>query len=77
VWRNEKLNVLLLGGVCTTVNKELKITLIRSGIGRPKKHRLTLKSLGLNKLHKTVVTKDTPQVRGMINKVSHLLKVSE
>jgi len=67
----------LLGGVSTTVNKELKITLIRSGIGRPKKHRLTLKSLGLNKLHKTVVIKDTPQVRGMINKVSHLLKVVE
>ena len=59
------------------MNKELQITLIRSGIGRPQKHRLTLKSLGLNKLHKTVVLKDTPQVRGMVNKVSHLLKVVE
>jgi len=59
------------------MSKELQITLIRSGIGRPQKHRLTLKSLGLNKLNKTVVLKDTPQVRGMVNKVSHLLKVVE
>ena len=59
------------------MSKELQITLIRSGIGRPQKHRLTLESLGLNKLNKTVVLKDTPQVRGMVNKVSHLLKVVE
>ena len=59
------------------MSKELQITLIRSGIGRPQKHRLTLESLGLNKLHKTVILKDTPQVRGMVNKVSHLLKVVE
>jgi large subunit ribosomal protein L30 len=59
------------------MSKELQITLIKSGIGRPQKHRLTLKSLGLNKLNKTVVVKDTPQVRGMVNKVSHLLKVVE
>ena len=59
------------------MNKELKVTLIKSGIGRPKNHRLTLKSLGLNKLHKTVVLKDTPQVRGMIHKVSHLVSVVE
>jgi large subunit ribosomal protein L30 len=59
------------------MNKELKVTLKKSGIGRPKKHRLTLKTLGLNKLHKTVVLKDTPQVRGMINQVSHLISVVE
>ncbi len=59
------------------MSKELQITLIKSGIGRPQKHRLTLKSLGLNKLNKTVVVKDTPQVRGMVNKVAHLLKVVE
>ena len=59
------------------MNKELRVTLIRSGIGRPKKHKLTLKTLGLNRLHKTVVLKDTPQVRGMINKVSHLVSVIE
>ena len=59
------------------MSKELQISLMKSGIGRPQKHRLTLKSLGLNKLNKTVVLKDTPQVRGMVNKVSHLLKVVE
>ena len=59
------------------MSKELQITLIRSGIGRPPKQRLTLKSLGLNKLHKTVVVKDSPQVRGMVDKVSHLVKVVE
>jgi large subunit ribosomal protein L30 len=59
------------------VSTELRITLIKSGIGRPKKHRLTLQSLGLNKLHKTVVVKDTPQIRGMVQKVSHLLNVVE
>lgn len=59
------------------MSAELRITLIKSGIGRPGKHRLTLESLGLNKLHKTVVLKDTPQIRGMVNKVSHLLKVVE
>ena len=57
--------------------RELEITLIKSGIGRPQNHRMTLKSLGLTKLHKTVVLKDTPQVRGMVNKVSHLVKVVE
>jgi len=59
------------------MHKQLKITLIKSGIGRPKKHRLILKSLGLKRPHQTVVLKATPQVRGMINKVSHLVKVVE
>ena len=59
------------------MSAELRITLVKSGIGRPKKHRLTLQSLGLRKLHKTVVLKDTPQVRGMVRKVSHLLNVVE
>ena len=59
------------------MSTELRITLIKSGIGRPKKHRLTLQSLGLKKLHKTVVLQDTPQVRGMVKQVSHLLNVVE
>lgn len=54
---------------------QLKITLIRSPIGRPRRHRRTLISLGLTKLNKTVVKKDVPEIRGMIKKVSHLLKV--
>ena len=60
-----------------TENKTLAITLIRSGIGRPPNHRETLKRLGLTRLHKTVVLKGTPQVRGMINQVCHLVSVVE
>jgi len=60
-----------------TVSKKLEITLIRSGIGRPGNHRETLRSLGLTRLHKTVVLTDTPQVRGMVNQVSHLVSVIE
>jgi large subunit ribosomal protein L30 len=53
----------------------LEITLRRSPIGRPQRHRITLVSLGLTKLHKTVCLKDTPSVRGMIRQVSHLVEV--
>lgn len=56
---------------------KLKITLVRSLIGRPADQRVTVRTLGLTRLNKFVVKEDTPQVRGMINKVSHLLKVEE
>ncbi|MBS4007414.1 MAG: 50S ribosomal protein L30 [Clostridium sp.] len=56
---------------------QLRVTLINSLIGRPEDQRVTVKSLGLKKLHQTVEHKDTPQIRGMINKVSHLVKVEE
>ena len=56
---------------------QLKITLIRSHIGRPAAHRAVLLGLGLNKTNKTVTLGDTPEVRGMIRKVAHLLKVEE
>ena len=55
----------------------LKITLKKSVVGRPEKHRKTVRSLGLRKLNKTVVLQDTPNIRGMIRKVSHLLEVEE
>ncbi len=55
----------------------LKITLKRSIVGRPEKHRKTVRSLGLRKLNKTVILKDTPSVRGMVRKVSHLLEIEE
>jgi large subunit ribosomal protein L30 len=55
----------------------LKITLKKSIVGRPEKHRRTVRSLGLGKLNKTVLLKDTPAVRGMVNQVSHLLEVKE
>jgi len=57
--------------------KKLKITLVRSGIARPGKHKVILTGLGLKKLNRSVVRQDTPEIRGMINKVSHLLKVEE
>jgi large subunit ribosomal protein L30 len=57
--------------------KKLKITLVKSGIARPGKHKVVLAGLGLKKLNHSVVRVDTPQIRGMVNKVSHLLKVEE
>lgn len=53
----------------------LKITLTRSLIGRSQDQRATVKLLGLKKLNSTVVQADTPVIRGMINKVEHLVKV--
>ncbi len=53
----------------------LEITLIKSPIGRPPKHRVTVKTLGLTKLHKTVRLKETPAIAGMVNQVRHLLSV--
>jgi large subunit ribosomal protein L30 len=57
--------------------KKLKITLIKSGIARPGKHKVVLIGLGLRKLNKTVVRLDTPEIRGMISKVGHLLRIEE
>jgi large subunit ribosomal protein L30 len=59
------------------VGKILKITKVKSVIGRPEKQRKVLKGMGLTKLNKTVTLADTPQVRGMINKVIHLVSVEE
>jgi large subunit ribosomal protein L30 len=59
------------------MSKTLRITLRRSLIGRAEKHRRVVHGLGLRKLNKTVVLKDTPTVRGMIQKVSHMLEVEE
>jgi large subunit ribosomal protein L30 len=56
---------------------QLKITLVRSGIGRPKKHKQVLIGLGLTALHRTVIREDRPEVRGMIRKVQHLVQVEE
>ncbi|WP_018413353.1 50S ribosomal protein L30 [Methyloversatilis thermotolerans] len=55
--------------------KTLKVTLIKSLIGRKQDHRATVRGLGLRRLHHTVVLEDTPAVRGMVTKVSYLLKV--
>jgi large subunit ribosomal protein L30 len=60
-----------------TDGKMLKITLVKSGIARPGKHKVVLIGLGLKKLNKSVIRQDTPEIRGMINKVSHLIQVEE
>ena len=57
--------------------KKLKITQIKSGIGAKKKQKATLVALRLTHHQKTVVHDDTPQIRGMIFKVNHLVKVEE
>jgi large subunit ribosomal protein L30 len=55
--------------------KKLTITLDRSPIGYPKKQKATLKALGLKKVHQTVTLNDNDAVRGMIEKVSHLVSM--
>jgi large subunit ribosomal protein L30 len=57
--------------------KTLKITLVRSTIGRLQVQKDTVRALGLRKMHQTVEQQDTPAIQGMINRVSHLVKVEE
>ncbi|MDD4587980.1 MAG: 50S ribosomal protein L30 [Heliobacteriaceae bacterium] len=57
--------------------KKLKITWVKSAIGCPENQRLTVATLGLRKLHQTVWHDDTPAIRGMVRKVSHLVKMEE
>ncbi len=57
--------------------KKLSVTMTKSKIGRLKKHQACLKGLGLRKIRQTVEVIDTPENRGMINKVSYMLKVEE
>ncbi len=57
--------------------KTLKLTLVHSPIGYPKQQKATVRALGFHHLHQTVEHKDTPVIRGMLNKVIHLIKVEE
>lgn len=59
------------------MGRKLKVTLIRSYIGRPEKHRQILRGIGLMKMNKTVILADTPEIRGMVNKVCHLVSLEE
>ena len=59
------------------MEETIKVTLVKSGIGRNKKIRDTLTGLGLTKIRKTVELKNTPAIRGMIRKVSFLVQVGE
>ncbi len=58
-------------------DKKLSVTMTKSKIGRLKKHQACLKGLGLRKINHTVEVIDTPENRGMINKVAYMLKVEE
>lgn len=57
--------------------QSVRVTLRRSPIGTPERHRLVLRGLGLRHIRQTVIRPDTPQVRGMINKVGYLLEVGK
>jgi large subunit ribosomal protein L30 len=56
---------------------KLKVTQIRSVIGRPHQHRRVIEALGLRRHQMTVIHDDTPAIRGMLHKVRHLLRVEE
>ena len=58
-------------------DKKIKVTLIRSTAGRLKSHKACVAGLGLRRMHHTVEVEDTPCTRGMINKVSYMVKVEE
>lgn len=57
--------------------QKLKVTLIKSMIGRPEKHRKVLRGMGLTRIGKSIVLEDTPSNRGMINKISHMVTAEE
>jgi large subunit ribosomal protein L30 len=55
--------------------KKIRVTLVKSSIGCKATHRATVRGLGLRRLHQTVELEDTPQVRGMINRVNYLVRL--
>ncbi|MCA1799366.1 MAG: 50S ribosomal protein L30 [Xanthomonadaceae bacterium] len=57
--------------------KQLKVKLVKSAHGRLAAHRATVSGLGLRRMHHEVTVADTPEVRGMINSISYLIKVEE
>ena len=59
------------------MSEQIKITYVKSAIGYSKDQKITVKTLGLNKLNHSVVHNATPQILGMVNKVRHLVKVEE
>ncbi|HRG26124.1 MAG TPA: 50S ribosomal protein L30 [Chitinophagaceae bacterium] len=57
--------------------KKIKVTLVKSPIDRPERQKLTLQALGLNKTNSSREMEATPQILGMVHKVTHLVKVEE
>ena len=60
-----------------TSGKALRITLVKSPIGYTVDQKATIRALGLRRMNQTVEHKDSPAIRGMLNKVSHLIKIEE
>lgn len=60
-----------------TMAKKIRVTYVKSSIGYNKKQRGTIEALGFRKLYQSVVHEDTPALRGMLNKVSHLVEIEE
>jgi large subunit ribosomal protein L30 len=60
-----------------TAEKVIRVTLVRSPIGYTKDQRATARALGLRRMHQTVEHKDTPALRGMIQKIVHLVQIEE
>jgi large subunit ribosomal protein L30 len=58
-------------------SKEIKVTLVKSKHGRLKSHKACVAGLGLRKIHQTVSVQDTPENRGMINRISYMVSVEE
>ena len=58
-----------------TASKTIQIKLVKSGIGRMKKHKLCIQGLGFKKLNQVLTVEDTPSNRGMINKISDMIEV--
>lgn len=61
----------------TNEPKKLRITYVKSSIGYSERHKATIRTLGLHRLHQSVVHEDTPTVRGMLAKVNHLVRIEE
>jgi large subunit ribosomal protein L30 len=60
-----------------TSNKVLQVTLVKSPIGYTKDQKATVRALGLRRMNQTIEHKDTPAIRGMLNKIIHLVKIEQ
>ncbi len=61
----------------TNQPKKLRITYVKSSIGYSERHKATIRTLGLHRLHQSVIHEDTPTLRGMLAKVNHLVRIEE
>jgi large subunit ribosomal protein L30 len=60
-----------------TSGKAVRVTLVRSPIGYTKDQKATVRALGLHRMNQTIEHKDSPVIRGMLNKIIHLIKIEE